>query len=69
MFRYWTNVAMLAAESQRVIWLRMMKLAAGGVAARKEANLMATEKVKAAIQATGRLARGGDTEQRRARLS
>jgi hypothetical protein len=36
MLKFWLNVAMLAAESQRVIWLRMMKLSAGGPAAARE---------------------------------
>jgi hypothetical protein len=58
MFNYWANVAMLAAESQRTIWLRMMKMASGGDGARDEAQLMVSEKIKAAVEATGKLARG-----------
>jgi hypothetical protein len=58
MLRIWTNMAMLAAESQRVIWLRMMNMAAGGPAAKTEAKLMVTEKAKAAVQAAVRLATG-----------
>ena len=48
MFRSWYNLTMLAAESQRVIWLRSMKLAAGGAKAKREARLMMTEKMAAA---------------------
>jgi hypothetical protein len=59
MFNYWANVAMLAAESQHTIWLRMMKMASGGVGARNEAQLMVSEKIEAAAEATGTLARGG----------
>ena len=39
----------LAAESSAVIGLRMMKLAAGGVAAETEAQRMVVEKVEAAL--------------------
>ena len=44
---------MLAAESQRVIWLRSMKLAARGTKAQREARLMITEKMAAAIREGG----------------
>jgi len=44
----WMNIAMLAAESQQVIWLRLLKLAAGGAAASHEAEQMTCEKVFAA---------------------
>jgi hypothetical protein len=59
MFSYWANVAMLAAESQYTIWLRMMKMATGGAEAQNEARLMVSEKIKAAREATGNLACGG----------
>jgi hypothetical protein len=52
------NVAMLAAESQRTIWLRMIKMSAGRPNARSEARLMVAEKINAATEATGNLARG-----------
>ena len=42
---------MLAFESQQDIWLRTMKLCAGGAAADTEAQLMMTEKVNAAQSA------------------
>jgi hypothetical protein len=36
----------------------MMKMAAGGPGARNEAQLMVSEKIKAAAEASGKLARG-----------
>jgi hypothetical protein len=51
-------MAMLAAESQQVMWLRLMKLSAGGAAAQAEANRMTSEKVMAGAQAMGRLMLG-----------
>jgi hypothetical protein len=50
---------MLAMESNRVIALRMMKLAAGGTSARREAALMASEKISEAFGAAVTLATGG----------
>ena len=49
---------LLAAEASGVITLRMMKLMLGGRSARREANLMVSEKIKAAIEATASLAAG-----------
>ncbi|MDB5450594.1 MAG: hypothetical protein JWQ52_1722 [Phenylobacterium sp.] len=40
----------LGVESQRVMMLRMMKLAAGGPAAAAEAQLMVAEKMRAAAE-------------------
>jgi len=51
-FRYWLNLSLLAFESQVVIGLRLMKLAAGGSAANAEARRMVTEKV-VAVQRAG----------------
>lgn len=51
MFKPWWDVAMLAAESQQVIWLRCMKLAGGGAAAPREARRMVSEKLAVAAQA------------------
>ena len=42
--------AFLAMEAQQVIWLRMMRVAAGGVAADREIARMGTEKFKAAAE-------------------
>jgi len=44
---------MLAMEAQQVIALRLMKLAAGGKAAKPEARRMVAEKVAAAQTAAG----------------
>ena len=46
---------LLALESNRVIALRCMKLLLGGEKARREVELMVSEKIEAAIQASGRL--------------
>jgi hypothetical protein len=58
MFKSWFNLAMLTAESQQVVWLRTMKLAAGGVVAEREASRMVTEKVLAAQMEAERLMLG-----------
>ena len=42
--KFWFNMSMLAAESQRVIWLRMMKGSRGGAAAEHETHQMVSEK-------------------------
>jgi hypothetical protein len=53
-FRVWNNwfslssqTAMLALEAQRVITLRLMRIAAGGALAKSEVARMTTEKVQA----------------------
>jgi len=46
----------LAAEAQTVIALRMMKMAAGGAAAAAEAELMVSEKVRAAAEVQAQFA-------------
>ena len=51
MFKAWWNFGMLAAESQQVMWLRYLKLAAGGSKASAEAGRIVSEKVVAAAQA------------------
>ena len=58
MSKLWFNMSMLAAELQRAIWLRLLRLSAGGPKARTEAKRMVSEKVAAAGQATGKLVRG-----------
>ena len=62
MFSTLYNVAMLATESQQVVWLRMVALASGGSAAQAEAELMVSEKMAAATRATGRLMLGHSPE-------
>ena len=45
MFKAWWDIGMLAAESQQVIWLRSMRLAAGAPTASAEAQRMVSEKL------------------------
>ena len=62
MYRSWINLMMLAAESQRVIWLRTMRLAAGGAKAKSEARRMVQEKFVAAGLESGRMALGATSD-------
>ncbi len=55
----WYSAWMLALESNRVIALRMLKLAGGGAPARLEAAGMVSEKVSEAFGAAVTLATGG----------
>lgn len=48
----------LAAEANVVVALRMMKLMRGGKRARREAELMVSEKIHAAFEATSSLMAG-----------
>ena len=63
MYGAWFTAALdgtrLVLEAQRVIPLRMLRLAAGGAAARSEMTRMTAEKLTAAIEAVGTLAAGG----------
>ena len=59
MFFPWYTIVMLGLESNRVIGLRLMKLAGGGRAARDEARLMVSEKVNASFEAGVALMQGG----------
>ena len=63
MFGIWlaaaTDGALLGFDMQRVIVLRVMKIAAGGTAAHSEVIRMMTEKVPAATEAMAILTRGG----------
>jgi len=65
MFKTWMDFAFdaarLAQETQEVMALRMMKLAAGGSASRAEAERMVTESA-AAAEAFGTLAFGGSLQ-------
>jgi 2-iminoacetate synthase ThiH len=58
----WLNMALLAAESQQVVFLRMMKLAGGGSAAGDEIQRMTTEKVAAMAEAGAKLMTGGSAD-------
>ena len=53
---------MLALEAQKVVELRLVKLAWGGCEACDEAHLMASEKISAFVEATGTLMMGGSFE-------
>lgn len=63
MFRGWIGLGFdafnLHVEAQRVIGLRMIKLAQGGPAAQAEARRMVTEKSAALAEAALTLATGG----------
>jgi hypothetical protein len=59
----YNSLMMLAAEANGVIALRMMKLMLGGKAAQREAELMVTEKVRAAIEAGASLVTGASGDQ------
>lgn len=61
MFVPFHAAAMLALESNRVIGLRLAKIAKGGTAAFEEAHLMISEKISAAHEATETLMTGGTT--------
>lgn len=58
-WKFYSDISVANLESQRVIALRLMKLAAGGPAAQKEAQKMVNEKIAASLEATKTLARGG----------
>jgi len=57
----WFAATTLALESNRVVALRLMKLAAGGRRARAEANRMVGEKVVEAMTACATFMTGGST--------
>jgi hypothetical protein len=63
MFASWAGLTLEAArfgfDVQRVISLRMMRMAAGGPAAKAEAYRMVTEKAAALAEASAILATGG----------
>ena len=54
---------MLAAEANGVIALRMMKLMLGGRKARREAELMVSEKIHAGFEATASLFAGASADE------
>ena len=62
MLKSWSNLAMLAFESQQVVMLRLHKIAMGGTDAANEMQLMTSEKVEAAAHATGRLMSGASPD-------
>ena len=62
MFRFWFDTAMLMAESQEVVALRLVTLAQGGRRAEREARRMVLEKIDAAAEAGWSLAGGAHPE-------
>ena len=58
----WFDMMGMAFEASQVIPMRLMKIAAGGPAARREARRMVHEKVVAAGHAGVTLATGGSPE-------
>ena len=56
------SAMMLAVEAQRVIELRLVRIAWGGVEAHAEMQSMVSEKIDAAIEAAGTLLTGGSPE-------
>lgn len=58
MFKAWWDIGMLAAEAQQVMWLRCMRLAAGGAAASAEGRRMVSEKVAVAVPAAAGILMG-----------
>ncbi len=62
MVKSWSNLAMLALESQQVILLRMSKIAAGGTGAGRELQLMTAEKFTAAAHEGARLMLGASSD-------
>jgi hypothetical protein len=55
----WFDMVSLAAESQRVMWLRLLRLSAGGPRAAAEIERMVFEKASAAAGAVATLMSGG----------
>jgi len=57
------SLMLLAFEANGVIALRMMKLMRGGRSARREAELMVSEKIRAAFEATASLMAGASGDE------
>jgi hypothetical protein len=58
MLKIWNNMFMLGIEAQQVIWLRAMRIVAGGKIGKREARRMVSEKATAAGEAGLSLAAG-----------
>ena len=56
--RMFHSLTMLAIDANRVIGLRVIKLMLGGRGARREAELMVSEKIDAALKASASLMAG-----------
>jgi hypothetical protein len=62
MLKSWIKLAQLGLEAQQVMWLRTMKLAAGGPKADREAKLMVQEKIDIAQKEALKLMMGGSPD-------
>jgi hypothetical protein len=61
--RRFNSLTMLAVEAHHVIGLRLMKLMLGGRGAQREAELMISEKIQAAVEAGIRLMSGASGDE------
>jgi hypothetical protein len=61
-WKFTSDLAMAGFEAQRVIALRLVKLAAGGPAAAVETETMITEKIAASAEAATTLMAGGSAQ-------
>ena len=62
MYNPFLSTMLLVFEAQKVIELRLVRLAWGGREGRDEMQSMVAEKIDAAIEATGTLMMGGSPE-------
>ncbi|GJE43683.1 hypothetical protein [Methylobacterium soli] len=62
MYNHFFNSLMLAFEAQKVIELRLVRIAWGGREANAEMQSMVSEKIGASIEAAGTLMTGGTPE-------
>jgi hypothetical protein len=61
--RRFHSLTMLATDANRVVGLRVMKLMLGGKGARREAQLMVSEKIDAAFKASASLMAGASGDE------
>jgi hypothetical protein len=61
--RMFHSLMMLAIDANRVVALRVMKLMLGGRGARREAQLMISEKIDAAVEASASLMAGASGDE------
>jgi hypothetical protein len=61
-WKYSRDLTLAGFEAQRVIALRLLKMASGGVEAEIEARRMVTEKLAASVEAAATLATGGSPQ-------
>ncbi|GJE42734.1 hypothetical protein [Methylobacterium soli] len=62
MYNPFFSSLMLAFEAQKVIELRLVRIAWGGTEAQSEMQSMVSEKVGAAVEAAGTILKGGSPE-------